>query len=416
MKKAVVLILSLVLVSSMFSVEVIRFISSDDFAQFRKEAIVEFEKMYPDIKVEMTTVGYNQLYQKEITSLIADPAAFDVIDVDCIWVPEYVALNLLEPVDDKLTQEMKEGIIPSAMRIMQYDGKTFGLPMFDDVLFFYYNKKMLEECGISNPPKTWDEFIEVSQLLQKEGIVKYGSIFGLAQAEGLICYYTMMLGTFGGEFFDEQGYPIFNQGGGLKALEWMVDAIYEHKILDPASITSDDRNVIHSLANGDVAFIFDWSFAWSIFNDPEQSTQVGNIGVALVPSGSEEIVSCTSSGSMGLGISRGSKHKEASWRFIEFLASKEMQKQQAIKYGAMPIWIELYSDPEVLEEHPEFEEMCKQFDYVMDRPSLVPYNEFSRILQVYIQNALVRKLTPQEALNIAAKETEKMLKEYQLIK
>jgi len=409
MRKWVLLGLIVVFSIFAFAVVTIRVISSDDFATFRREAIEEFEKLYPDIKVELLSVGYNQLYQKIVTTLAVDPGAFDVIDVDCIWTPEFATIGLLEPVDDRITDDMKKNIIPTVMRIMQYNGKTYGLPMFDDVLFFYYNEDLLKKAGILRPPATWDEFVEYSKILQRKGLVKYGSVWGWSQAEGLICYYTLLLGSFGGRYFDEDGEPVFNKGGGLEALEWMVDAIYEHKVVDPASINSDDRAMLHALANGDVAFGFNWSFAWTIFNDPEQSTQVGKIKVALAPTGRPDIVSNTCSGSMGLGITRGSKHKDAAWKFITFLASRKQQKKQSIKYGAMPIWEGLYHDEDVLKFHPEFEPMLKQLYYVTDRPSLVRYTEFSRILQIYIQKALTRQMTPKEALDAAAKEIKELL-------
>lgn len=408
--KRLILSIFLVVVTTISMAKVtIRVISSDDFAAFRREAIKEFEKLYPDIKVELISVGYNQLYQKIVTTLAVDPSAYDVIDVDCIWTPEFVTMGLLEPVDDRLTEDMKKHILPSVMRIMQYKGKTYGLPMFDDVLFFYYNEDLLKKAGILRPPATWDEFVAFSKILQEKGLVKYGSIWGWAQAEGLICYYTLLLGSFGGRWFDENGNPAFNDEAGVKALQWMVDSIYKYKVVDPSSINSDDRAMLHAVANGDVAFGFNWSFAWTIFNDPQQSTQVGKIKVALVPSGKPGIVSNTSSGSMGLGITRGSKHKDAAWKFIAFLASREQQKKQAIEYGAMPIWEDLYHDKDVLEKHPEFEPMLNQLYYVMDRPSLVNYTEFSRILQIYIQKALTRQMTPKKALDAAAKEVKKLL-------
>lgn len=410
MKRLLVVLVSALLLSTMVLGVTIRVISSDDFATFRREAIEEFEKLHPDIHVELLSVGYNQLYQKIVTTLAVDPSAFDVIDVDCIWTPEFAEMGLLEPVDDRITDDMREHIIPTVFRIMQYKGKTYGLPMFDDVLFFYYNEDILKKAGILRPPATWDEFVAFSKILQDKGLVKYGSIWGWAQAEGLICYYTLLLGTFGGQYFDENGEPVFNTGGGLKALEWMVDAIYKHKVVDPASINSDDRAMLHALANGDVAFGFNWSFAWTIFNDPEQSTQVGKIKVGLVPTGVPGIVSNTCSGSMGLGITKGSKHKDEAWEFIKFLADRERQKQQSIKYGAMPIWEDLYQDEDILKYHPEFEPMLKQLYYVTDRPSLVNYTEFSRILQIYIQKALTRQMSPKEALDAAVREVKKILK------
>lgn len=108
---------------------------------------------------------------------------------------------------------------------------------------------------------------------------------------------------------------------------------------------------IDLFSQGKTPFVINWSFAWSVFNDPEQSAVADKVGVMLVP-GTNGIKSATCAGSMGLSITSTCQHKDEAWKFIEFLASKEIQKRQAIEAGALPIWEELYSDPELIEQLP----------------------------------------------------------------
>lgn len=389
----------------------IRVMSSDDFAGFRTSVIAEFEEANPGIKIDFQSVGYDALHQKEVTALAAGSDTYDIVDVDCIWTPEYVTNGYIECIDDRLTDEMKAGIAPVAMDTLMYEGKYYGLPMFNDLFFMYYNKDILSQAGVTDMPATWDEFTEVCQQMQEAGLIDYGSAWGWAQAEGLICYYMTFLKGFGGSLTDEEHNPTVNLPENVAALQYMVDSLYETNISDPASVTSDDRMAIDLFSQGKTPFVINWSFAWSVFNDPEQSAVADKVGVMLVP-GTGDVKSATCAGSMGLSITSTCKHKDEAWKFIEFLASKEIQKRQAIEAGALPIWEELYTDAELIEQHPALEAMLEQVGYAHNRPSLVWYNEFSDVLQVEIQNALTQNKTPQQALDDAQAKALEIQKKY----
>ena len=379
-------------------------LSSDDFAGFRKSVTAEFEAANPGIKINFMSVGYDSLHQKEVTALEGGGNTYDIIDVDCIWTPEYVTKGYIDKIDDKVTADMKKGIVPAARDILVYKGSYYGLPMFNDVLFFYYNADILTKAGFSKPPKSWEEFVSMSQAIQGKKLAPYGSVWGWAQAEGLICYYTAIVHGFGGDLVDAKGEPKVDTPANVKALTFMVDSIAKTKVSDPASITADDRSMLNAFSQGKIPFGMNWSFAWSLFNDPKESNVVGKIKVGLVPgAASEKVKSATCAGSMGLAITKTTKNREAAWKYIEFLASKPIQKKQAIAAGALPIWTALYEDKELKAKHPALADMSAQLLTAYNRPMIVNYNEFSQVLQVEVQNALAGKKTPQQALADAQK-------------
>lgn len=384
-------------------------LSSDDFAGFRKSVTAEFEAANPGIKINFMSVGYDSLHQKEVTALEGGSGTYDVIDVDCIWTPEYVTKGYIDKVDDKVTGEMKKGIVPAARDILVYKGSYYGLPMFNDVLFFYYNADILKKAGFSKPPASWEEFVTMSQAIQAKKLAPYGSIWGWAQAEGLICYYTAIVHGFGGDLVDAAGNPKVDTPANVKALTFMADTLRKSKVSDPSSITADDRSMLNAFSQGKVPFGMNWSFAWSVFDDPKQSNVVGKIKVGLVPgAASMKVRSATCAGSMGLAVTKSSKNREAAWKYISFLASKPIQKRQAIAAGALPIWTSLYEDKELRAKHPALADMSAQLKTAYNRPMVVWYNEFSQVLQVEVQNALAGKKTPQQALSDAQKHIAEM--------
>ncbi|MGO5012059.1 extracellular solute-binding protein [Niallia sp. Sow4_A1] len=382
-------------------VETIRVLSSDDFAGFREEAVKEFNEKYPDIKVELDSVAYDQLHDKELASFNASGnAAYDIVDVDEIWTAEYAESAFIQPVTDRFTDDMKTGILQSSLDIASYKDDYYGIPMFNDVLFFYYNEEMLKKAGYDHPPKTWVEFTEMSKALEAKGITDgAASSWGWTATEGLVAYYTQFLGSFGGSYFDASGNPTFNDEKGVAALEFMANSLKDGTI-DKASINNNDRQILDAFINGKTAFVSGWSFYWGEIN-ADNSPVRGNVKVGLIPA-VEGAPNATTTGSMYLAITSQSKHSEAAWKFMEFLGSKDIQKEQSLKAGALSTWKDLYEDKELNENHGALKEMEVQLGSTISRPAIEDYNEFSKELQVRLQEVLVGEKEPKEALDEVA--------------
>ncbi|WP_196220186.1 extracellular solute-binding protein [Terrilactibacillus tamarindi] len=381
----------------------IRVLSSDDFADFRKEAVKEFEKENPNIKVNFESVAYDQLHDKELASFNASgDASYDVVDVDEMWTAEYADSAFIQPVTDKITDSMKKELVPASLNITKYKNDYYGFPMFNDTYFFYYNEDMLKKAGYNAPPSTWNEFTEMSKKLQSKGITKGpASAWGWGASEGLVGYFGEFLGSFGGQFLDNNGKPVFNSKEGVQALQYMRDSILKDKIIADASTGYNDRQILDAFKNGKTAFVSGWSFYWNELN-ADDSPVKGKVKVGLVPSanGSEHK---TATGSMYLAVTPQSEHQDAAWKFIKFLGSKKIQKEQSLKAGALPVWQDLYKDPELKKNHPALEDMGKQLQYTISRPSLIGYNEFSKDFQIILQQVLLGKKDPKKALDEAVK-------------
>lgn len=386
----------------------LKVLSSDDFADFRQGVIDEFEELHPNIKIDLEAVAYDQLHDKEIASFNSGGSGgYDIVDVDEIWTAEFVEGAFIKDVSEYLTDEMKDGILESGLNITKYNDKYYGLPMFNDVLFFYYNEDLLAQAGYNAPPATWEEFIEISKALQDQGLVEdKASNWGFSANEGLVCYFTQFLGSHGGEYIDDQGNIVFNNEAGQEALQFMVDIMEKHEVVDSSAVSANDRQILDSFMNGKTAFVSGWSFYWGELNSDESPVK-GKVKVALTP-GTNDTLSSTATGSMYLGISQQSEHPEEAWEFIKFLGSKEIQKQQSIEAGSLPIWSDLYSDEELNESYSAFQNMGEQLEYTLSRPSLVNYNEFSKTLQIELQAALIGEKSVKDALDAAAAKAEEL--------
>jgi ABC-type glycerol-3-phosphate transport system substrate-binding protein len=64
--------------------------------------------------------------------------------------------------------EMAERFGPGALTHYQFDGKTYGIPLTRSFPVMFYRKDVLAEVGVSEPPETWQDLIDILPALQRK--------------------------------------------------------------------------------------------------------------------------------------------------------------------------------------------------------------------------------------------------------
>jgi multiple sugar transport system substrate-binding protein len=356
-----------------------------------------FTQANPNIKVNPTFVAYEALHDKIVTA--APAGTYDVVLIDVIWPPEFATKNEVVDVTSRFPDSWKTDIFPGALETALYQGKYYGVPWILDTKYFFYNTEMLKAAGFNTAPGTWDDVFTIAKAMKSQGIAEHPLIWSWAQAEAVICDYAQLLGAYGGTFLDDSGQPAFNSGGGLTALETMVKTI-DDGTTNPASTESIETDVVKIVSQGQAAMALNWTFMYSLANDPSQSQVAGKIAVAPTPSGPGGAPGCN--GSMALSITTGSQHQEEAWKYIAFITSQDVQDQYAKL--SLPIWTASYDEQAVIDALPAVVPVAKiQLNDMILRPQVPSYNEASAALQLEIQNALTGAKSPQQALDDAAK-------------
>ena len=234
-------------------------------------------------------------------------------------------------------------------------------------------------------------------------------VWSWAQVEAVVPDFVTLLYGNGGQFFDENNQPAFNDEVGVATLQWMVDMTNEG-LINPASITSAEEDVRNVFSAGNAAFATNWLYMYGLAQDPAESQVAGKVGMALMPvfqsALDADIESSTNNGSMGFAVTAGSQHPDEAWNFLAYLTSKDIQVE--FSEHQLPIWQTAFEETSLIEANPINEVtvpmFAEQFPWSHVRPKVPYYNEASRILQLAIQEALVGSKTPQEALDGAAAE------------
>lgn len=378
--------------------------------------VAEFNESNPNVEVVIDYVSYDALHDKITTAMASSPPAYDVFLVDDIWYSEFADKGYIFNVSDKITQEMRDGIFEAAWDIPTVEGEVYGMPWLLDEKYFFYNEKLLNEAGFSDPPRTWEELLEQAAVIKEKGIAEYPIVWSWGQYEAAICDWVTLLEGNGGKLVDEAGNPTFNDEIGVETLTWMVQTI-DDGITNPASVSYVEEDVRNVFSQGKAVFALNWLYMYDLVNVNEEESQVtGEIKMALIPAFSDGgVESATLDGSMGFSVADTSPAKEAAWNYIEYLTSEDVQ----MRYSAhlLPIW-ETSFEGEAGEQLMSYSEsnavtvpmFKEQFPYSSVRPKVPFYPEASKALQLALQEALTGQKTPEQALNDAAAKWAELMK------
>jgi multiple sugar transport system substrate-binding protein len=360
-----------------------------------------FEKANPNIKVNNTLVAYEALHDKIVSA--APAGTYDVVLGDVIWPAEFGSKGIVKDITDRVNTLPTKQIFPGALIMANYQNKYYGMPWILDTKYMFANGSMLKKAGVSpSSLKTWDGVVKGLKQIKAKGLVKYPWLGSWSQAEAVVCDYAQLLGAFGGKFLDSSGKPAFQTGGGLQALQFMK-MLLDEGLADPASTSSLEADVLKAFQQGRIAMNLNWTFQLAGALDPTQSrVSKDDVMILHTPAGTAGQTAPGCNGGQPVMITSGSKHPNEAWEYIKFITSQTTQ--DGYVKDSLPIWSASYDDPAVSKTAgAQLVSVAKtQLPNMILRPQVTNYNSASQALQVQIQNALLGKKSPQDALNAAA--------------
>tara|TARA_R110001592_G_scaffold359369_2_gene665907 strand:+ start:14687 stop:15934 length:1248 start_codon:yes stop_codon:yes gene_type:complete len=134
------------------------------------ELVRKFERHYPSIKVNIQAVE-QESYKQYFELWLHSDARSDVM----FWfgggrLSEFARQGLLEPIDDVWERyQWDKNITISARSAAVVKGKTYGLPIHYYNWGIYFNKTLFDKYDLTEP-QTWEEFLQICEILKSKGI------------------------------------------------------------------------------------------------------------------------------------------------------------------------------------------------------------------------------------------------------
>ena len=302
--------------------------------------LADFNKAYPDVKVTLDSMTYDQMRDRIVSSFLTPQPTYDLIIVDNPWMYDFASGGFLEPLDDLIaaTEGYDYNDYAAPLRdIATVDGKVYGIPFYNYGLGLIYRKDLYQAAGLQ-PPTTLDELVSAATTLNTAGRA------GLA-----------MQPQKGYKIFEEWGNYLFAAGGSIqnadntvaldspearRALQTYMDL---YTSVAPAnSLNWAFDEALRAVGSDQAAQMISYNWMLPTLNKPggPGGDLAGQYALAPVPGGKAIL------GAWYWSIPSNSTQKDAAWAFTSWLTSKAQDTARVIAGGA-PVRASVMTDPNV---------------------------------------------------------------------
>lgn len=125
-----------------------------------QEYIQEFQKLYPNVNIEYEGIT---AYADDITTRLTTGDWGDICMVPTTVDKDELS-NYFTPFGDKPT--LSNYYEEKMLNNYAYQDQVYGMPSMANVQGIVYNKKVFADAGITEPPKTPDEFLDALQAIK----------------------------------------------------------------------------------------------------------------------------------------------------------------------------------------------------------------------------------------------------------
>jgi raffinose/stachyose/melibiose transport system substrate-binding protein len=132
--------------------------------------IERFEQLNPGVTVEFSHAPPVSEYISALQARLLSGTAADVFSI--------AAENKTNLIDGELVRDLTDApfmanIAESNKATYSRDGRAYGMSISSWGGGIFYNKELFAQAGITAPPQTWDEFLQVCATLRDAGITPY---------------------------------------------------------------------------------------------------------------------------------------------------------------------------------------------------------------------------------------------------
>ena len=219
------------------------------------ESIRRFEARNPHIKLKYQTANWNVCTQAFIAASQAGNAP-DIVgaqsqDNQPLSRAGYVGDLGQFPYDE--WDDFNQPILREACSV---DGKIVAIPTYLTTTGFGYNKALLAQAGVTDPPKTWDELIHVGKKVTRDtrGTGRpnqwgFGLELSAASTPNPVSFTLPIIRSMGGNIVDKDNKGLMDTPEHRKFAQLLSDMYNKHKILSPDSLTMKANDEVDFFTN-----------------------------------------------------------------------------------------------------------------------------------------------------------------------
>ncbi len=335
------------------------------------EIIANYKAIHPFVTINYRKLRYEE-YEQELLDALAEDRGPDIFALHNTWIRKYQ--SKIEPMPTSITMAypitkgtLKKEVVPEMQTtksitlkeiknnfvdvvyddcvIKEFDQEAektkeqvWGLPLAVDTLATFYNKDLLNNAGIAEPPKYWNsQFQQNIKKLTKQNtsgqIIQSGAgLGGSTNIERYSDILSILMMQNGATMTDDAGNVTFDKipenfkaqkyNPGIEALRFYTDFSSPSK--EVYCWNNKMENSLNLFAQGKLAIAFGYSYHLPTIKAQAQKL---NFGIAKLPQIEGNPQSINFANYWVESVSNKSKNTDVAWDFIQFATKAEQAKK-----------------------------------------------------------------------------------------
>lgn len=351
------------------------------------ELVDEFNQTHSNIQVEQLYVGQADQQLPKILTAVVGNAPPDLLWFDSLLTGQLVELEAIQPIESWLDRSpLKADIDPALFEGMELEGHLWSVPFTTSNLGIFYRPSLFQAAGMTELPKTWEQFRTVAQQLTRDTNGdnrpdQFGMVLPLGKGEWTVFSWLPFMFSAGGEIIQDNQPTLVNPGA-IAALEF-----WNNLLQDGSAILSQPERGYEQddFIRGRVAMQITGPWTLGFLEQTGIDFDVMPIPVAQTPS--------TIVGGANLFVMKTTPEREqAALEFLEYVLSEAFQVKWAIDTGALPISLKARENPDYqayIATQPVLNVFLEQMPSARSRPNIPGYARLSENLGKAIEESLL---------------------------
>jgi multiple sugar transport system substrate-binding protein len=344
------------------------------------QTLASFKQQNPNFTIKVTPLPWSTAHDKLITS-IAGRATPDVAMIGSTWMGELTKLNAVTPLPSSIN---KGDFFAGGMDTASANGNAYGLPWYVETRVLYYRKDLADKAGVTSPPATWDDLTSMAQKL-KAG----GSKYGINLQTNDWQEFVPLIWSAGGDVM-KSGKATLDSPETVKALTFYSD--FFKKGLTRSS-QPQGFDLIQAFVTGDDPMFI--SGPWMAGLITKAGLDQSKWAVATMPKGDKSGTSFV--GGSDWVVFKNGKNQDASWKFVQFMTSKDAQISWYKELKDLPSRPDAWTDSSISGD-PNLKVFGDQLKDAHSTPNIPQWEEVAKAIDDWEEKACLNKATPQDAV------------------
>jgi multiple sugar transport system substrate-binding protein len=351
------------------------------------ELLADFKRERPDITVQVEQLPWSAAHEKLLTAFAGD-ATPDIAQLGNSWLPEFVALGALAPLDSRIAAtpdidaaDYFEGIWATN----RIDGQVHGLPWYVDTRLLFYRRDLLAQAGFDRVADTWAGWRQQLQAIKRVvGADRYSVLLPLNEYDPLVA-----LALQSGEPLLREGgrYGNFRGAGFQRTLDYYLSLYRDH--LAPPATSNEIANVWNEFARGYFSFYITGPWNIGEFRRRLPAELQGAWATAPLPGPTGPGASVA--GGSSLAVFKRSARQDQAWALVSYLSRPAVQQRFRALTGNLPPRRSAWNEPALQADAPS-QAFRQQLERVRPVPQVPEWERIATELRVLVEQVVLGDL------------------------